>query len=277
MKRVATLLLIISLALAGCAAKNGGTHDAVQSAAQTSVLEEGVTSAPQDAADPVSTDGPDLDDYDDDEAGDKALSDPLEGWNRFWFRVNDCLIQYILKPLHKGYCFIVPEPVRSAVSTFSYNVLFPVRMANSILQGEFAQAGVEFDRSFVNFLLTLGFGDPASEKKPLFPYHPETENFDWTLARWGVPDGPYFIIPFLGPSTVRGTVGFAGDSAMKPQSYFLDWPVSVGSSLYLDFNGIDERFKAYDAITESALEPYIALRNGFLNLRRQQFSPLDRP
>ena len=270
MKRLATLLLIISLASAGCATKVDGLRDAGQAPTQASVLEDASSVATHTA--PSTPGEPDLDDYDDDDAGDQAQSDPLEGWNRFWFRFNDCFIQYVLKPLHKGYCFIVPESVRSAVSTFSYNALFPVRMINSMLQGEFAQAGVEFDRSFVNFMLTLGFGDPASEKKPLFPYHPETENFDWTLARWGVADGPYFIIPFLGPSTVRGAVGTAGDTAMKPQSYFLDWSVSVGSSLYLNFNGADELYKAYDAITESALEPYIALRNGYINLRRKQFA-----
>ena len=83
------------------------------------------------------------------------------------------------------------------------------------------------------------WGDGSQEAKSLVDsiIVRSTENFDWTLARWGVPDGPYFIIPFLGPSSVRGTMGFAADSAMKPQSYFLDWPVSVGSSLYLDFNG----------------------------------------
>ncbi len=92
MKRMATFLLIICLALAGCAAKNGDSHDAVQADEQTSVLEGGVSSALQAAADPVSTGELDLDDYDDDEPGDKAQSDPLEGWNRFWFRVNDCLM-----------------------------------------------------------------------------------------------------------------------------------------------------------------------------------------
>ena len=272
MNRLAALLLIISLAIAGCTAKVNDACNAAQVPAQAAAVEDGTSVVPQECPAPSAPGELDLDDYDDIDADDKAQSDPLEGWNRFWFRFNDCFIQYVLKPLHKGYCFIVPEPVRSAVSTFSYNALFPVRMINSMLQGEFAQAGVEFDRSFVNFMLTLGFGDPASEKKPLFPYHPETENFDWTLARWGVADGPYFIIPFLGPSTVRGAVGTAGDMAMKPQSYFLDWPVNVGSSLYLNFNGADELYKAYDAITESALEPYIALRNGYIDLRRKQFA-----
>ena len=184
-----------------------------------------------------------------------AQDDPLEGWNRFWFHVNDWFLEYIVKPLHKGYAFIVPEPIRNGVSNFAHNVAFPVRMLNSLLQGEFAQAGVEFDRSVVNFMVSLGFADVASQSKPLYPYHPETENFDYTLGVWGVPDGPYFIIPFLGPSTVRGAVGETGDAFMKPQYYALDWEVSTASSVYLAFNGADALYKPYDQITESALEP----------------------
>lgn len=212
-----------------------------------------------------------LDDYDDYTAEDHALqSDPLEGWNRFWFHVNDWFLQYIVKPLHKGYAFIVPEPLRNGISNFAHNVAFPVRMLNSILQGEFAQAGVEFDRSVVNFMVSLGFADVASQSQPLFPYHPETENFDYTLGVWGVPDGPYFIIPFLGPSTVRGAVGETGDGFMKPQYYMLDWEVSTASSVFFAFNGADELYKPYDQITESALEPYVALRNAYLNMRKNR-------
>ena len=212
-----------------------------------------------------------LDDYDDFSEEDAALqNDPLEGWNRFWFRVNDWFLQYLVKPLHKGYAFIVPEAIRSGISNFAHNVTFPVRMANSLLQGEFAQAGVEFDRSLVNFMVSLGFADVASQSKPLYPYRPETENFDYTLGVWGVPDGPYFIIPFLGPSTVRGAVGETGDAFMKPQDYLLGWEISIAGSAFFAFNNADSLYKAYAQITESALEPYVALRNAYLSMRRNQ-------
>ena len=212
-----------------------------------------------------------LDDYDDFNEEDAALqNDPLEGWNRFWFHVNDWFLQYVVKPLHKGYAFIVPEKIRSGISNFAHNLAFHVRMANSLLQGEFAQAGVEFDRSLVNFMVSLGFADVASQSRPLYAYHPETENFDYTLGVWGVPDGPYFIIPFLGPSTVRGAVGETGDGFMKPQNYALDWEVSLAASTFFSFNNADSLYKAYDQITESALEPYVALRNAYLSMRRHQ-------
>ena len=134
---------------------------------------------------------------------------------------------------------------------------------------------MEFDRSLVNFMVSFGFADVASQSKPLYPYHPETANFDCTLGVWGVPDGPYFIIPFLGPSTVRGAFGEAGDAFMKPQYYVLDWEVNTASSLFLSFNDVDKLYKPYDQITESALEPYVALRNAYLNMRKNRQQELS--
>ena len=262
--RTAIFAALLALVLAcgtGCASRQENAPAASQQVAVESVAQ---------SAD-AGEDFGGLDDYDDYNPEDLAAQDdPLEGWNRFWFHVNDWFLEYIVKPLHKGYAFIVPEPIRNGVSNFAHNVAFPVRMLNSLLQGEFAQAGVEFDRSVVNFMVSLGFADVASQSKPLYPYHPETENFDYTLGVWGVPDGPYFIIPFLGPSTVRGAVGETGDAFMKPQYYALDWEVSTASSVYLAFNGADALYKPYDQITESALEPYVALRNAYLNMRKNR-------
>lgn len=262
--RTAIFAALLALVLAcgtGCASRQENAPAASQQVAVESVAQ---------SAD-AGEDFGGLDDYDDYSTEDLAAQDdPLEGWNRFWFHVNDWFLEYIVKPLHKGYAFIVPEPIRNGISNFAHNVAFPVRMLNSLLQGEFAQAGVEFDRSVVNFMVSLGFADVASQSKPLYPYHPETENFDYTLGVWGVPDGPYFIIPFLGPSTVRGAVGETGDAFMKPQYYALDWEVSTASSVYLAFNGADALYKPYDQITESALEPYVALRNAYLNMRKNR-------
>lgn len=257
----AALLALILACGTGCASRQENAPAASQQVAAESVAQ--TTDAGEDFGG--------LDDYDDYSAEDLAAQDdPLEGWNRFWFHVNDWFLEYIVKPLHKGYAFIVPEPIRNGVRNFAHNVAFPVRMLNSLLQGEFAQAGVEFDRSVVNFMVSLGFADVASQSKPLYPYHPETENFDYTLGVWGVPDGPYFIIPFLGPSTVRGAVGETGDAFMKPQYYALDWEISTASSVYFAFNGADALYKPYDQITESALEPYVALRNAYLNMRKNR-------
>lgn len=265
MRRIifASVLMLALACGAGCSSKQEPAHSASQEVTEVTPSADETNETTEDFGG--------LDDYDDYDAEDVAAQDdPLEGWNRFWFHVNDWFLQYIVKPLHKGYAFIVPEPIRQGIGNFAHNAAFPVRMLNSLLQGEFAQAGVEFDRSLVNFMVSLGFADVASQSKPLYPYHPETENFDYTLGVWGVPDGPYFIIPFLGPSTIRGAVGETGDAFMKPQYYVLDWEVSTASSVFLAFNGADALYKPYDQITESALEPYVALRNAYLNMRKNR-------
>ena len=261
----AAALVAVLACTTGCASRQ-----------DTSVQEPSAVSVASVEVSAVDEDFGGLDDYDDYSAEDEALQDdPLEDWNRFWFHVNDWFLQYLVKPVHKGYAFIVPEPIRNGIGNFAHNLAFPVRMLNSMLQGEFAQAGVEFDRSLVNFMVSFGFADVASQSKPLYPYHPETANFDCTLGVWGVPDGPYFIIPFLGPSTVRGAFGEAGDAFMKPQYYALDWEVSTASSLFLSFNDVDKLYKPYDQITESALEPYVALRNAYLNMRKNRQQELS--
>jgi len=218
----------------------------------------------------------DLDDYDDFGAEDETLSrDPLEGWNRFWFGFNDGFMQYVLKPAHKGYSAVVPEPLRNAVSNFKHNLAFPARVLNFLLQGEFAQAGIEFSKAMGNFMVTLGFGDVTSRNEPLFPYDPEAACFDHTLYVWGVPDGPYFIAPFLGPGTVRSTVGFGGDAAMKPQNYMIDeWYATLAFDTYLHFNDAGRLIKAYDTVTENALEPYVAMRNAYLSQRLKRLEKL---
>ncbi len=260
----AFFLVLVLIFSAGCTAKNSIPSDMAGTGSEQAQAAESSSPAAQE-------DFGDLDDYDDEPGEDASENDPLEGWNRFWFHVNDFFLQNIVKPLHKGYAFLVPESIRGGISTFAHNIAFPVRMLNSILQGEFAQAGVEFDRSLVNFMVSFGFADVASQSKPLYPYRPETENFDYTLNSWGVPDGPYFIIPFLGPSTVRGAAGETGDMFMKPQFYLLDWEISTPISVYFAFNNADKAYKPYDQITQSALEPYVALRNAYLSSRRNTF------
>ena len=268
MRCLAVILLSLLMAFSGTAC----TKQAPDAGEETVAA---ATSVPPALVAPDEEDNS-LDDYDDYSEEDVAVTnDPLEGWNRFWFHTNDWFIQNILKPAHRGYAFVVPEPIRSRIEIFAYNLAFPVRMLNFILQGEFAQAGVEFDRSLVNFMVSLGFADVASQSKPLYDYYPETANFDYTLGSWGVPDGPYFMIPFLGPSTIRGAVGRGSDYAMKPQDYFIGWPITLSSSAFFVFNSSDTLYKPYDQVTQSALEPYVALRNAYMNRRLQLQSRLE--
>ncbi len=179
------------------------------------------------------------------------------------------LLLKVVKPVHTGYAKVVPGPIRSGISNFAHNLGAPVRFLNSLLQGKFTQAGVEFGRFCINTMTSFGLADVASQSKPLYPYHPETENFGHTLAVWGVPEGPYLVWPFFGPSTARGTVGMVGDVFAAPQNYALNWQASLAASSGFTFNDMDKVYKPYEQVVGASLEPYIAVRNGYLTLLRR--------
>ena len=233
------VLAAFLLASAGCADRNAALPDVPQQAAEAS-----------------------LDDYDD--FDDAAVSDPLEGWNRFWFGVNDAVWTKAVKPVYNGYAAVVPETVRSGLSNFRKNLGAPVRFVNFLLQGEFAEAGVEFDRFLINTALSLGFADCAAVSEPNYPYEAETGNFGYTLGRWGFAAGPYFTIPLLGPSTVRNAVGFAADSMAAPENYLVGWPVRVPAKAVLGLNDFGGVIKAYEQLTGSAVDPYVSVRNAYM-------------
>lgn len=208
-----------------------------------------------------------LDDYDDPEQ--PEFADPLEPWNRFWFRFNDVMLIHVFKPLHTGYARAVPASLRGGLSHFAHNLASPVRFFNSLLQGKFTQAGVEFGRFFINTVTSFGFADVASQNKPLYPYHPETENLGHTLGVWGLPQGPYIVWPFFGPTTIRGTFGRVGDAFMTPQNYAVPLVASLSVSTGLTFNGLDSVYGPYEQVTKASLEPYVAIRNAYLTLLQQ--------
>lgn len=197
------------------------------------------------------------------------ISDPLEGWNRFWFRINDTLYVDVLKPLHKGYTVITPWELRSGVANFFHNLLFPVRFAGAILQGKFADASVESARFIVN--TTAGFGglmNPAQDKKPLIDISGDEEDIGQAFGAWGIGEGVYIVWPLLGPSTLRDTAGMVGDSFLNPVSYVTPWHSSLGLKAYDRFNTVDAQIAQYEELKKSAVEPYIAIRNAYVQARR---------
>ncbi len=267
MRRLALALLIL-LSLTACSTKETpalAQAPAAPAAENVASGESNTDAGRVGGADAVFS----LDDYDDEPM---AVSDPLEPWNRMWFHVNEFLLLDVLKPVHVAYTNTVPAPLRSGLSNFRHNLLSPVRFLNSLLQGKFGQAGVEFGRFFINTVTSLGFVDVAARDKPLFPYHPETANFEHTLAVWGLPEGFYLVWPFLGPSTLRGTAGMAGDAFMTPQSYALPLAVSAGSTLGLTFNELDTLYTPYEQMKRISIEPYVALRNAYLTLIRERIA-----
>ncbi len=210
-----------------------------------------------------------LDDYEN--APVQMITDPFEPWNRFWFGFNDIFYMYIARPMHQGYSYVVPEPVRSGLSNFFHNVLFPVRFVSSLLQGRPLAAGAEFGKFFINTTVGLGgFIDVAKHKKTIVPLDPSGEDMDQTFGVWGFGTGPYLVWPIIGPSSVRGTFGTVANFALDPTFYFatpLEVSMVAGG---LRFNDLGPVLDLYADTKEVAVDPYIAMREAYAAYKKQQ-------
>lgn len=201
------------------------------------------------------------DDYAFEEKPDK---DTFRIWNKFWHDINDYALIRIAKPVHEGYSKITTKGIRGGIENFRQNLKTPHRMLNALLQGEFAQMFIELGRFIVNTTTSLGFADVAGREKTLYPYTPENLRFGYTLAKWGFPEGPYFVIPFYGPSTIREAIGTGVDAFSNVQDYFLEWYVYMPAEAFLLFNKLDDTYKPYETLTKNAIDPYIAIKNAYL-------------
>lgn len=197
------------------------------------------------------------------------VSDPFEGWNRFWFDVNDTLYLDVFKPIHKGYATITPVELRSGVSNFFHNLLYPVRFVSCVLQGKFGEAGVESARFIVNTMAGAGgLMRPAKKKKALIEISPDEEDLGQALGHWGIGQGIYIVWPIIGPSTTRDTVGFIGDGFFNPVSYLTPASHSYVLRGYNRFTSFDETLAQYEELKKSAIEPYTAIRNAYVQMRQ---------
>lgn len=145
--------------------------------------------------------------------------DPWEGFNRSVFRFNERVDRYALKPVAKAYRKITPRPVRTGVANFYRNIKMPLAMLNDLLQGKPRAAGQDLSRFVVNVTVGIaGLFDPSTRFG--IPYN--DEDFGQTLGKWGVPTGPYLVLPLIGPSTVRDGTGFGVDALGDPVTYQLE-------------------------------------------------------
>ena len=193
------------------------------------------------------------------------IADPLEPINRVMFQINDKLYFWLLKPMAQGYKFVIPEDFRLCIANFFSNVLTPVRLANCMLQGKFKSAETEVARFVVNTSIgILGFGDPG---KQMFNMDISDEDFGQTLGYWGFGNGIYIVWPLVASSTLRESVGFTVDLWANPIAYLQASGAPLGVGLYRRFNDLSFRIGEYEAIKEAALEPYTAVRNGYVQFR----------
>ena len=196
------------------------------------------------------------------------VSDPLESFNRAMFTFNDKAYFYVLKPVAVGYRRVVPEQGRVSVSNFFSNLLAPVRIVNASLQLKGEDATNEFVRMMVNS--TLGLAGLFDVAKTDFKINMKKEDFGQTLGHYGVGNGPYLVIPFLGPSTARDGFGLLVDGiALDPLEHiFEDQSGEYVAVKLLDIEtGLSLDKDTYEAIKKDAIDPYIFLRNAYIQFR----------
>jgi phospholipid-binding lipoprotein MlaA len=193
--------------------------------------------------------------------------DPFEGVNRTTFAFNRIVDRFAWTPVTATYQFLVPGPVRRGVHRMFLNLNAPVVLGNQLLQLNFEDGAKTVGRFVLNSSVGIGgFLDPGADGAG-WPYR--HEDFGQTMAFWGVPSGPYIIIPIFGPTTARDGVGALADLAMDPLTWLIgpiQWAIIIGAG-----EGVSLREAYADelrALEETSLDFYSALRSVYFQSRR---------
>ncbi len=199
-----------------------------------------------------------------------AANDPFEKANRAALKRNAVIDQYLVIPALELYVLTVPEPGRRGVHNFLGNLALPTVFVNDMLQGEISRAGQSVWRLALNTTLGLGgFLDPAA--KIGIPAH--GEDFGQTLAVWGVGEGPYLVLPFVGPSNPRDATGMATDVLIDPTNHIhikqhIWWDAGRIYFTLLDLKG--QSFEALQEIQRNSVDYYSSLRSLYRQMRSEQ-------
>ncbi len=191
--------------------------------------------------------------------------DPLEPVNRAVYKFNDGLDQLIVKPAAKLYRAVVPDFMRTGVSNFFSNINDVIVALNNLLQGKIPAAINDLGRVLVNTTLgVFGVMDPATA----LGVEKNNEDFGQTLGYWGLGDGPYIVLPFLGPSSLRDTVGWVGDVYTYPVTY-VNPERDRYALIALRFVATRaDLLEASQILETAALDPYEFVRDAYLQRRR---------
>jgi len=185
--------------------------------------------------------------------------DPYEGFNRTMFDFNDGVDKYFAEPVSDAYTWVTPQFVQTGVTNFFDNLKGINVVLNDFMQGKGKQGAEDTGRFLVNSTVgLLGLFDVATE----IGLEQHNEDFAQTLAVWGVSQGPYLVLPLLGPSTTRGIPGGIFDAAANPATY-IGVPVQVVQMLNARASADGE----INFIEEAALDRYVFTRESFLQYR----------
>lgn len=196
-----------------------------------------------------------------------GIKDPLQPLNRQIYEFNDMLDRNVARPLAVQYTEKVPTEVRGSYRQFRKNLGEPWNAVNQVAQGRFGRAAQTLGRFTLNTVTTLGFADPARR----LGLGTEDESLGTTLGYYGVPSGPYLMLPLMGPSTLRDGLSSIVDSQARPQKYLLE----DNDRLYYSeqmMRGIDARSQLLDVEDVLQGDKYAAIRDIFLQRKNFQIA-----
>ncbi len=192
--------------------------------------------------------------------------DPWEPFNEKMFAFNYNFDKYLLKPVAKAYNFIMPDLFQQMLEAGFDNILVVPRLANNLLQLNFKGLATEVGRFLINS--TLGIGGLFDIAKKDFNLQKTRVDFGQTLGRWGVGPGPYLILPFFPPFTVRDGIGYGVDRVMDPLTYFIPfiWEgVAINATKTVNDRSLN--LDLFQGFEETTVDLYSAVRNGYLQRR----------
>src|SRR6516165_7663136 len=209
-------------------------------------------------------------------AEEEDFNDPLEDTNRAIFDFNQMVDRNVLVPVAKAYRTVLPEPVRDSLRDFLRNLRAPLIFANNALQGDFETAGQTFARFTLNSTLGVGGLIDVAGRWGQLPYH--EQDLGVTFGVWGIPEGPYIVIPVLGPSNPRDLVGQAGEGFGDPFNILVSgnpWTLYWIPYVRGGVSGIDQRSRYIETLADierTSLDYYATIRS----LYRQRRAALVR-
>lgn len=195
--------------------------------------------------------------------------DPWERFNEKMFEFNLRLDRYLMKPVANVYRKIMPEPFQLMISNGFDNIKFVPRVVNNLLQGKWEGAGRELARFLINS--TAGIGGLFDPAKDYWGIQSSREDFGQTLGVWGAEPGPYLVLPFMEPMTVRDGVGRGLDTFLDPLSYFLPflWD-RLGMKVGEVLNDRALNYDLFEGFEDTTVDFYSSVRHFYLQRREKQ-------
>jgi phospholipid-binding lipoprotein MlaA len=204
----------------------------------------------------------------DEEAFDEEVTeyDPWERFNRKMFDFNQKLDRHVLKPVAKVWNFVVPDLAQQSLANAFDNIAMPRRLINNLFQLKMKGAGLELARFFLNISMGVGgFFDVATE----LGVPRSDEDTGQTLGYYGVGPGPYLVLPFLPPLTVRDGIGYGADGAMQPISYVAPFAATAGMRGGQVVNDRSLNLETFEEFEQMTFDLYSAVRNAYLQRRQR--------